>query len=253
MQEDFVCDNLNRLTNYGGNIVSYNMKGNITNHTAVGSYDYGITAKPYMLTSVTPCGTAIPLRSQDISYNGMLRPSSISENGYTATFAYDESGQRVKMQLSYNEQMQLTRYYLGGQYELDTETGTERLYLGGDAYSSASVYVKEAGTWKIYYICRDNQGSITHVINADGSLKQELSYDPWGQLRNPATQQIYAVGNEPALFLTRGYTGHEHLSQFGLINMNARLYDVALGRFLSPDVYIQAADNSQNFNRYSYC
>jgi RHS repeat-associated protein len=84
-------------------------------------------------------------------------------------------------------------------------------------------------------------------------LKQELSYDPWGQLRNPTTQQIYDVGNEPALFLARGYTGHEHLSQFGLINMNARLYDAALGRFLSPDVYIQAADNSQNFNRYSYC
>jgi len=34
--------------------------------------------------------------------------------------------------------------------------------------------------------------------------------------------------------------------------MNARLYDVALGRFLSPDPYVQDPLFSQNFNRYSY-
>jgi len=39
---------------------------------------------------------------------------------------------------------------------------------------------------------------------------------------------------------------------FGLINMNGRIYDPALGRFLSPDPYVQMPDNSQNFNRYSY-
>ena len=30
-------------------------------------------------------------------------------------------------------------------------------------------------------------------------------------------------------------------------------YDPALGRFLSPDPYVQAPDFTQNFNRYSYC
>ena len=46
--------------------------------------------------------------------------------------------------------------------------------------------------------------------------------------------------------------GHEHLSWFGLVNMNDRLYDAAVGRFLSPDPYVQDPTNSQNFNRYSY-
>jgi len=41
----------------------------------------------------------------------------------------------------------LTRYYLGGQYELDAQSGMERLYLGGDVYSAPAVYVKEAGNW----------------------------------------------------------------------------------------------------------
>lgn len=47
----------------------------------------------------------------------------------------------------------------------------------------------------------------------------------------------------------RGYTGHEMLPEFGLINMNGRMYDPLLGRFLSPDNYVQMPDYSQNFNR----
>ena len=50
----------------------------------------------------------------------------------------------------------------------------------------------------------------------------------------------------------RGYTGHEHMCGFGLINMNGRLYDPYLQRFLSPDPYVQAPFNVQNFNRYTY-
>ncbi|MDR2473507.1 MAG: RHS repeat-associated core domain-containing protein, partial [Tannerella sp.] len=62
----------------------------------------------------------------------------------------------------------------------------------------------------------------------------------------------YAPGTEPELLLGRGYTGHEHLTQFGLINMNARLYDPALGRFLSPDPYVQNPFDGQSYNRYAY-
>lgn len=52
--------------------------------------------------------------------------------------------------------------------------------------------------------------------------------------------------------LHRGYTEHEMLNEFDIINMNG-LYDPVLGRFFSPDNYVQMPDNSQNFNRYSYC
>jgi RHS repeat-associated protein len=38
----------------------------------------------------------------------------------------------------------------------------------------------------------------------------------------------------------------------GLINMNGRLYDPLLARMLSPDNYVQAAGNTQSYNRYSY-
>lgn len=38
-----------------------------------------------------------------------------------------------------------------------------------------------------------------------------------------------------------------------LINMNGRLYDPLVGRMLSPDIVIQDEQNSQAYNRYSYC
>jgi len=251
--ESFQYDNLNRLTNVAGSAIVYGAIGNITQLPGIGTMDYTNAAKPYAVTMLTPEGNAVPVREQTITYSSFQRPVSITENGYNAAFTYDAAGDRVKMSLTQNGTAVLTRYYMGGQYETDVQTGTERLYLGGDAYSSPTVYVKEAGVWKIYYICRDYLGSMTHITNSSGLLIQELSYDAWGRLRNPATQVAYAPGSEPALLLGRGYTGHEHLTMFGLINMNARLYDPALGRFLSPDPYVQMPDFTQNFNRYSYC
>ncbi|MEM0931589.1 MAG: RHS repeat-associated core domain-containing protein [Bacteroidota bacterium] len=52
--------------------------------------------------------------------------------------------------------------------------------------------------------------------------------------------------------LGRGYTGHEHFFEVGLIHMNGRMYDAQVGRFLSPDNFIQDVLNTQNYNRYGY-
>ena len=250
--ETFGYDNLNRLTNAAGKTINYSPNGNITSIAGVGAMAYENTGKPYQVSMLTPNGNAVPVREQAVTYTSFQRPNSIEENGIKATFAYNAAGDRVKMLLTQGSTAVLTRHYIGGQYEMDKESGTERLYLSGDAYSAPAVYVKDAGVWKMYYICRDYLGNITHIANDNGSLKDEYSYDAWGRLRNPATQVAYTPGTEPSLFLGRGYTGHEHLPWFGLVNMNARLYDAALGRFLSPDPYVQMPDFSQNFNRYSY-
>lgn len=50
----------------------------------------------------------------------------------------------------------------------------------------------------------------------------------------------------------RGFTDHEHFDSVGLINMNGRVYDPELGRFMSADPFVQAPYNSQSYNRYSY-
>ncbi|MCX6272680.1 MAG: polymorphic toxin type 23 domain-containing protein [Bacteroidetes bacterium] len=37
------------------------------------------------------------------------------------------------------------------------------------------------------------------------------------------------------------------------MNMNGRIYDPSIGRFFSPDNYVQAPDFTQGLNKYSYC
>jgi RHS repeat-associated protein len=276
--ESFTYDNLNRLLTYKEGSVVYDSqgKGNITKKSDTGnSFAYNISGKPYAISGVTSPSNAIPSRSQTITYTSFDRPATISENGDNAAFTYNGSGDRMKMILGNSTNAQnitsLTRYYLSDCYESDslkarkvvvingkmgfqeTVETNEKLYLGGDYYSAPAVFVKEnSGNWNIYYICRDYLGSITHITTSSGSVVEELSYDAWGRLRNPSTLAVYAPGSEPELFLGRGYTGHEHLPPFGLINMNARLYDPAVGRFLSPDPFVQFPSFSQSFNRYSY-
>ena len=130
----------------------------------------------------------------------------------------------------------------------------KRLWLGG-GYYGAPVVLEVTDTMSYRYVMRDHLGSITHVYTAEPipTLLQELSYDAWGRLRNPDTHEAYASGSVPTPILGRGYTGHRHIAGIGLIDMNARLYDPMLGRFLSPDPHIQSPDCPQNYNRYSYC
>ena len=253
--ETFGYDGLNRLVSIDGRTISYASNGNITGVDGVGTMSYGNSSRPYQVTSLTLEGDVVPSRVQNVTYTCYSRPSIMTEGGRSAAFTYNGDGARVKMNVSDGASSVLKRYYIGGQYEVDeTPSGTaERLYLGGDAYSAPMVYVKEgSGSWTLYNIGRDYLGNITHIATSDGILVEENSYDPWGRLRSPETKEIYPLGQEPELKLGRGYTGHEHLTWFGLINMNARLYDPLLGRFLSPDPYVQMPDFTQNFNRYSY-
>ena len=252
--ESFTYDNLHRLTNYGGTAVEYDSNGNILTKGDVGSFEYNIAGKPYAVSDVT-LSSSITVGAQDVSYCSFDRPSMITDNGYTANFTYNGRFDRVKMQLLHSSSPVLTRYYLGGCYELDVKpTGTtEKLYLDGGYYDAPVVLVKQGSSVANYNILRDHLGSITHVVNSSGSVMQELSYDAWGRLRNPSDYTLYSPTNEPEPYLGRGYCGHEHLTGLGLVNMNARLYDPLLGRFLSSDPYVQAPEHSQSFNRYSYC
>ncbi|WP_083915660.1 RHS repeat-associated core domain-containing protein [Thiofilum flexile] len=62
----------------------------------------------------------------------------------------------------------------------------------------------------------------------------------------------YGTDPDKKAWTSRGFTGHEHLEGLGLVHMNARLYDPEIGRFISPDTFIQAPTQSQNYNRYVY-
>jgi len=94
-----------------------------------------------------------------------------------------------------------------------------------------------------YYAQKDHLGSIIKLTDYNGTVGFSATYDAWGR---------QTITNNTLKF-HRGYTGHEHLPEFDLINMNGRMYNPILGRFLSPDPYVQAPEFSQSYNRYAYC
>jgi len=107
--------------------------------------------------------------------------------------------------------------------------------------------VKAATTRYMHY---DPLGSIDMITGPRGEVVDRLSYDPFGA-RRPGDWKADGIVTLET-FSNRGFTGHEHIDEIGLIHMNGRVYDAELGRFLSADKYIQAPYNTQSFNRYSY-
>ena len=104
----------------------------------------------------------------------------------------------------------------------------------------------------MYYVHTDHLGSLNVLTNESGAIEQELSFDAWGYRRDPATLQNYTT--TPAGLITdRGFTAHEHMDAFKLINMNGWVYDPLLGKFLSADLVVTNGISTQDYNRFSYC
>ena len=263
LKETFAYDNLDRLDNvYKGSTMTLDMaydpaKGGITTKSDLGTVAYNTSPRPYSVSSINPTTGLTPSTDQTITYTSFESVNTISENNYTASFLYNSDNQRARMVVKQGTTPILTRYYPTDRYikEITGSTSSEYTFIGGDAYSAPVVAITQSGTTTYYDILRDYLGNITHVVNATtGNITAEYSYDAWGRMRNPATWAYYAPGSEPSLFVAgRGYTGHEHLPWFNLINMNGRVYDPLMGMFLSPDKYVQNAGFTQNFNRYTYC
>ncbi len=104
------------------------------------------------------------------------------------------------------------------------------------------------------YLHKDHLGSTDTITDESGQVIQRMSFDTWGKRREINWQALSAsaITNFNTDITTRGYTGHEQIDEVGLIHMNGRVYDAELGRFLSADPNVQAPDNLQNWNRYSY-
>ena len=259
--EYFEYDSQNRLTRFDGNDVEYDVNGNVTYRESMGNMAYS-GSRPYAVSQaeLATANQLVPTTEQRIVYNAMQRPDSIMQGGMIATFDYRGDRSRAMMTIADSAGIKRrVRYYDMTYNEVDAGENTpcrRILYLGGNPYHApaALVYDEEVSNeWELLYIVRDPLGSITHLIDTDGDVVQELSYDAWGNLRDPDSHELYDYNDQPEPYLLRGYTGHEHLGEFGLINMNARLYDPTTGQFLSPDPRIDAADITIGYNRYTYC
>ena len=208
--------------------------------TMTETYTYD-TNKKNAVVQVENTGNLIQ-GAASLTYNAFNKVATVVQGTNTLTITYGPDRQRTKTVLVNGSNTTTTLY--ADNYEQRTANGVTTTYhYVASPDGLAAVYVKSGSTATAYYIETDHLGSIVRAYDYIGNVKFSAAYDAWGN----QTVSTNAIG------LTRGYTGHEHWNQFGLIDMNGRFYDPLLGRFLSPDPYVQAPDNPQNYNRYSYC
>lgn len=267
LTEDFGYDVLNRLTSYQivgqtAKTVTYDDMGNITSKSDTGTYTYAATggARPHAVKSIAGSlttsflydanGNMINGSGRNIAWTSFNKVASIDQGAVDVDYAYGPERQRIKQVAPGGT----TYYYSGDSALYEKHVGAsvtqwnEYLYAGGEMVGVH--FSRSDATELARYFVKDHLGSIAVMTDELGNVTERLSYDAWGKRR-------YSNGTDDPTgsitsATTRGFTGHEMIDDVDLVNMNGRIYEPQIGRFLSPDPFIQDVTNTQNLNRYTY-
>gem|GEM_PF-1941960 len=164
------------------------------------------------------------------TWNYDNKPSSVTGvDNVTEQYGYDGDTNRV-----YRSRNGITTFYLG-QWEEDS-TGVKKQYY---SFGGSTVAMRDSSTNAVTYLHSDHLGSVSLATTSNGNIASQQYFDPWGKVKSGGIGQT-----------SLNYTG-QRLDGTGLLYYNARYYDPALGKFLTPDNITPGTD-SQSYNRYTY-
>ncbi len=216
--------------------------------TTLGSYQYDIK------------GNQIGAPGRTVTYGRHDLPTRVvqtSQNAKAIDLVYDGEMSRVR---AIDQLSGLTSDTLDRLYEYQRPNGK----AAPDGEHSFLVWVPgrlvARRTWTIagkkrkgdetQYVHADHQNSIELVTSATGKVVDRLKYEPFG--RRVSVSDPAKPPSSLKTDLDLGYTGHEHLEDWSLVDMRGRVYDPTLGKFLSPDPFVSDPLRPQAWNRYSY-
>lgn len=262
LDDKFDFDPLNRLkqatTNGASGVnVDYDNNGvvsmgNIMSKSDVGDYVYS-TTRIHAHRYIDNVTGSIPTQNQRIAYTPFLKTSQIAEGNVDLNITYGPEYSRVKSDLIENGSLVEKKLYLGDLEILEKNGRRYFIHYISSPAGLVSMAVKtDNNPVELFYTYTDHLGSILTITDDQGQIISRQSFDAWGQYRDPFSGQVAGFKPKNPVWLYRGYCGHEHLPQFGLINMNARMYDPMLGKMLGPDNYISDPSSTQAYNRYAY-
>lgn len=269
----------------GGSVTmgwTYDAIGNMTSRSEGGQTDFyqyngsgAGSVRPHAVANVSGFvnGVLVPRYKYDangnllngagrtVTWTSYNKAAAITSGANQLSWLYDAEHERAQETLKVNGVVTRTTHYLnpaagsGLFYEEETtSTGTLRKhYLTAAGVSIGVVKCAPGGACgaaQAEYWHADQLGSVSVVSSPSGQLSQTMAYEPFGKRRNASG--LTDPNGTLASPTDRGFTGHEHLDEVGLINMNGRVYDPGLARFLSADPFIKNPGDLQGFNRYSY-
>ncbi len=197
-------------------------------------------------------------RGGTVSWTGYNLPLTITHGGgNSSTFTYGPDRSRYRQQ-SLNGTTTEDRTYVGGLFEKLTSSALAapeyRHYIVANGVKIAVKILSAAPRNDVLYLHDDHLGGTDVITNAVGTVLIRESNDAWGHRRgsawtgSPSTSDVNSINTTTHI----GYTGQEDLDNLSLIDLNGRVYDPVVARFMSADPYVQAPFESQSLNRYSY-
>jgi len=261
-REDFLYDAQNRLTHWTVSrsgqqwidSLTFDGTGNISYKSDLGNFALNYGGKrpdgtnigPHALATIAGVPASFPTADLNVTYTDFKKIATLSEGNKNYALTYGVDNQRC-MSVQTQGTASLTKYYLGNYEEEVNAAGNVRKIH----YLSGAILIQNNGKDSLLYTYTDNLGSLIALTDESGNIVERYAFDPWGTRRNP--DQWEQKDTRTKWITNRGYTGHEHLDAFNIINMNGRVYDPATGMFFSPDPFIQSPGDWVNYNRYSYC
>ncbi len=153
----------------------------------------------------------------------------------TTNYTYDLSGRLIKESVTevYSDLSNSTR---------------ESVYLY-DENSIVGVDFTQNGSTSTYYFDRNIKGDVIGIYNASGTQIAKYSYDSWGN-----SKLVTLVTNNFSAYNPILYRGYYFDAESGFYFLNARYYNPAWRRFISPDntAYLDP-DTPSGLNLYAYC
>jgi RHS repeat-associated protein len=269
LTEIFTYDSLDRMTQSTLNgttnlTVAYNLIGNITSKSDVGSFTYDATKKHAVRTagsnsySYDANGNMTSRLGHSITWTSYNYPSVINApNSRTVSFSYAPDRSRWKM-VTQNTTSTETTLYLGGLFEIMTPGTSPSRYrhtITANGEPVAILTRLSSGSEAIRYILKDHLGSVDGFATSTGTLEIGESFTAFGDRRDANTWSGPPTASDRGAMdaITRqGFTYHTTLGATGLTHMNGRVHDAVNGRFLSADPVVPDPYDGQSLNRYSY-
>ena len=253
--ESYTYDSLNQLASVtrgediwtytydnGGNILSVQKNG-----VAEKSYTYGNANWKDLLTAFNGQSIAYDAIGNPLQYrDGMAftwangrRLSSVSYNGKSISYAYNEAGLRISKTVN---GVTTTYHWLEGVL-LGQTCGNDTILFRYDENGSAYGFTLN-GT--AYYYVFNLQGDIIGILNSAGVQVVSYDYDAWGNVLSVTGDTT--LGNLNPL----RYRGYYYDVETGFYYLQSRYYDSVTCRFINADALLDQSAILGN-NTFTYC